>query len=208
MNIHSASESQFMVPPTPKRRPANADKREAIMQAALELFVERGYHGTAVPHVADRAGVGAGTIYRYFANKEGLVNALYQRYKEEVGRELLENFPPDAPAREQFGRFWACMKQFVNDHPQAFAFLELHHHASYLDATSKEVETRLRAFTVGFIRHTQARGEIKPIDPDVLIGIVLGMFIGVVRQSWEGHLELTDEAFAEAERCCWEAIRI
>jgi len=197
-----------MVPPTPKRRAIAGDKREAIMQAALELFVERGYHGTAVPHVAERAGVGAGTIYRYFANKEGLVNALYQSYKEQAGRELLETMRVDAPAREQFSQFWACMKHFVQEHPQAFAFLELHHHASYLDATSREVELRLRTFVVGFIEHTQERGEIKRIQPDVLIGIVLGIFIGVVRQSWEGHLELTDDAFAAAERCCWEAIRI
>ena len=197
-----------MVPPTPKRRAIATDKREAILQAALELFVERGYHGTAVPQVADRAGVGAGTIYRYFSSKEGLVNALYQKYKEQVGRELLSGFPANAPAHEQFGRFWAAMRRFVKDHPQAFAFLELHHHASYLDAKSREVESRLRAFVVGFIRHTQERGELKPIEPNVLIGIVLGIFIGVVRQGWEGHLDLTDEVFAEAERCSWEAIRI
>lgn len=197
-----------MVPPTAKRKPMPRDKREAILEAALELFVERGYHGTAVPQVAERAGVGAGTIYRYFPNKEGLVNAIYQKYKEQVGRELLRDFPANAPAREQFHRFWSCMTRFVREHPAAFAFLELHHHASYLDATSREVESRLRAFVVGFIRHTQERGEIKRMDPDVLIGVVLGVFIGVVRQSWEGHLELTDEAFDEAERCCWEAIRI
>jgi len=42
------------------------DKRETILAAALELFVERGFYGTAVPEIAERAGVGAGTIYRYF----------------------------------------------------------------------------------------------------------------------------------------------
>ena len=46
------------------------DKREAVLGAALELFVERGFHGTTVPEIAERAGVGAGTIYRHFASKE------------------------------------------------------------------------------------------------------------------------------------------
>jgi len=197
-----------MVPPKPKRRTTPADKREAILDAALDLFVELGYHGTAVPQVAQRAGVGAGTIYRYFDSKEGLVNALYQTHKEQVARELLQNFPADAPAREQFARFWACMRRFVEEHPRAFAFLELHHHASYLDDQSRKVEARLREFTTAFILHTQERGEIKRMDPNVLIGIVLGAFIGVVRQSWEGYLELSAEAFEQAERCCWEAIRI
>ena len=59
-------------------RKGAGDKREAIMTAALELFVERGFFGTAVPEIADRAGVGAGTIYRYFESKEALVNEIYR----------------------------------------------------------------------------------------------------------------------------------
>ena len=58
-------------------------KREAILDAALSLFAERGYHGTSVPSIAKRAGVGAGTLYRYFENKEKLVNALFLREKRE-----------------------------------------------------------------------------------------------------------------------------
>src|SRR5438067_8425981 len=50
----------------PSLRHIGGDKREAIMSAALELFVERGFYGTAVPEIAERAEVGAGTIYRYF----------------------------------------------------------------------------------------------------------------------------------------------
>ena len=61
------------------------DKREAILQAALELFVERGFYGTAVPEIADRASVGAGTIYRYFESKEALVNAIYRQEKLRFG---------------------------------------------------------------------------------------------------------------------------
>ena len=55
------------------------DKREAILAAALEAFVEKGFHGTAVPEIAARAGVGAGTIYRYFESKEAVVNASGRR---------------------------------------------------------------------------------------------------------------------------------
>ena len=54
------------------------NKREAILKAAMELFGELGYDGTTMPMIADRAKVGAGTIYRYFENKETLVNLLFQ----------------------------------------------------------------------------------------------------------------------------------
>ncbi len=69
------------------------DKAEDIMRAAIDLFVERGFHGTSVPSVAERARVGAGTIYHYFEGKEALVNAVFQRWKQAMAGEMLRDFP-------------------------------------------------------------------------------------------------------------------
>src|SRR5688500_20283129 len=57
-------------------RHAVTDKRDAIMDAALELFVERGFCGTAVPEIADQAGVVAATIYRYSESHDALGNGV------------------------------------------------------------------------------------------------------------------------------------
>src|SRR5215468_3748459 len=92
----SRNEYSFRKPMTPvadRTRPT--DKRDAIMTAALELFVERGFHGTAVPEIAERADVGAGTIYRYFESKEALVNELYRREKQALATRVLSQFPLD-----------------------------------------------------------------------------------------------------------------
>src|SRR5688572_22338077 len=88
--------------PAIARRGGVHDKREAILDAALELFVERGFFGTAVPEIADRAGVGAGTIYRYFESKEALVNAIYRQEKLRFSSAVLEDFPANVNTREQF----------------------------------------------------------------------------------------------------------
>src|SRR5215470_6361933 len=117
----------------PASRPSPSDKREAILTAALELFVERGFFGTAVPEIADRAGVGAGTIYRYFESKEALVNAIYRQEKLHFAHVVLDDFPPAAPTREQLRLLWTRMARFATEHPSSFIFLELHHHAPYLD---------------------------------------------------------------------------
>jgi AcrR family transcriptional regulator len=186
---------------------ARADKREAILEAALALFVERGFHGTAVPEVADRAGVGAGTIYRYFASKEALVNVLYQREKGAIAACMMASFPAGASAREQFRQLWQRMSVYVTEHPLSFAFLELHNHASYLDDTSRALEERITAFGVGFVEAAQQRGELRPGSPLLLIGLVLGAFVGLVRRSGECGLVLDDEAWTTAEQCMWEAIR-
>lgn len=58
-----------------------ARKRQRIIQAALHVFAEHGLHGTPVPPIASEAGVGVGTLYRYFASKEALINAVFRDSK-------------------------------------------------------------------------------------------------------------------------------
>jgi AcrR family transcriptional regulator len=186
---------------------APADKQEAILDAALELFVERGFHGTAVPLVAERAGVGAGTIYRYFDSKEALVNALYRRWKGVMAQIAFADFPVGEPERVQFHALWQRLSRFVLSHPRAFAFLELHHHASYLDAESRAVEDQLLGFVTEFVRRAQARQAVREAAPLFLMALVWGAFVGVVRAGWEGKIELTEETLAAAETYSWEMIR-
>ncbi|MBK9036462.1 MAG: TetR/AcrR family transcriptional regulator [Myxococcales bacterium] len=193
--------------PTAAPRGRGADKREAILTAALELFVARGFHGTAVPEIAERAGVGAGTIYRHFASKEAMVNELYRQHKQLLTARVLADFPVDAVAREQFRALWHRMARYVADEPLGFAFLELHNHRSYLDADSLAIEARIRDFGIGFLTAAQRRGEVRAGDPMILIGVVMGAFIGLVRFAGECKLTLDDAAWRTAEQCVWEAIR-
>ena len=188
-------------------RRTSGDKREVILAAALELFVERGFYGTAVPEIAERAGVGAGTIYRYFESKEALVNELYREHKLRFEHVALDAFPATAPSREQFRVLWARMAGFATDHPSSFVFLELHHLARYLDARSRAVEQRVTAMFRQVVVAAQARGELKPGDPRVLIGLVMGGFVGVFRGCVEDDRPPGEADWKLAEQCMWEAIR-
>ncbi len=56
-----------------------AARELAILDAARQVFAERGYHGSTMREIASRAGVATGTLYLYFANKEALYVALLER---------------------------------------------------------------------------------------------------------------------------------
>jgi len=75
MNIHSVASI------TPLRSPetAKADKREAILRAAIDVFAERGFFNAQVADVARAAGVAAGTVYLYFKNKDDLLVSIFDR---------------------------------------------------------------------------------------------------------------------------------
>jgi AcrR family transcriptional regulator len=191
-----------------KREPN--DKREAIMDAALVLFADRGFHGTAVPLVADRAGVGAGTLYRYFASKEALVNALYVHWKNALAFALLAGLPTDVGPRAQFGAVFQRLCRFALDHPKAFVFLELHHHATYLDDASRAADDHVLVPLHAFVSEAIRQQTLKDIDPVILMSIVWGALVGIMRAVDAGHIARTPELDRQlllVEVALWEAIR-
>lgn len=184
-----------------------AGKRETILNAALKLFTERGFHGTAMPLVAELAGVGAGTIYRYFESKEALVNALYRDWKTLQITTILKDVPPETPLREQFCIYWHRLVEFACEFPTAFGFLELHFHASYLDTESRAIEERGQNALVGFFQNCRRQQITKDLPPEMLGALVVGAYIGLIKASRAGCFALTHEMIEQAEACSWEAIR-
>jgi TetR/AcrR family transcriptional regulator, repressor of fatR-cypB operon len=190
------------------RPPDRPDRRESILDAALQCFVERGFHGTAIPQIAEKADIAAGTIYHYFDSKEALVNALYRQWKSTIAQRVFAAFPQTAPVREQFEVMWHEMVDFAVSEPTVFAFIELHNHASYIDAENLAIDRHLKDFTKMVIMRAQAEGLVKPVDAAVLMELMFGAFVGMMRAQWEGRLELTAEKIAGAEQACWDAIAV
>ncbi|MDP8928796.1 MAG: TetR/AcrR family transcriptional regulator [Actinomycetota bacterium] len=71
-------------------RPANPGLRSNILDAALELFSERGYDATAISQVVERAGVTKGALYHYFQKKEDLLYEIYRTLLDEQLADLDE----------------------------------------------------------------------------------------------------------------------
>ncbi|HEY4176708.1 MAG TPA: TetR/AcrR family transcriptional regulator [Kofleriaceae bacterium] len=189
----------------PKEAPS--EKREAILAAALDLFVERGFYGTAVPEIADRAKVGAGTIYRYFESKEALVNSIYRLQKTAFGHAVIDNMPVTVSTREMFRTMWMRMAEFASKNLNAFVFMELHHHAQYLDKESRTLEDQMLALFTSVLQAAQSRGDIKVGPPHLLMGIVMGAFTGVIRSCVDETKPPTKADWELAEQILWEAVR-
>lgn len=60
------------------------EKQYNILQAALTLFAQEGYHATSTSKVAKDAGVSEGLIFRHFGNKEGLLQAILEEGERRV----------------------------------------------------------------------------------------------------------------------------
>lgn len=66
------------------------DRKEKIVQASMQLFVERGFHNTSTRIIAEEAGVSEGLIFRYFSSKDSLLDFLLQQGADEMYQTVAE----------------------------------------------------------------------------------------------------------------------
>ncbi|GAA3382645.1 TetR/AcrR family transcriptional regulator [Cryptosporangium minutisporangium] len=180
-------------------------KRAAILSAALAAFAERGVNGVAVPEIATRAGVGTGTIYRYFPNKEALVNELYQEQKRYLKEEIFTGLEEFDGGRERFAEFWRRLAAFARAHPEAYRFLELQDHRPYLNRSSRELEAHVLAPALDQMRRLRTAGVLRAdARPEVLMALVWGAFVNLFKAERSGHLVLSESDITAAGEACWQ----
>jgi len=182
-------------------------KPERILDAALVLFATQGYHATAVPEIARRAGVATGTIYRHFETKDVLLNVLYQRWRGEFNAQVLAPLPDGLSVREMFGVHWRRLAAWIRDYPLQTVFLEQHYHKPLLDEASTRAE---RAYLDAFralVRTGIASGEIRDLSPALAVALVRGTANDMAKLCGDGDLVLDDAIVAQAEASLWDAVK-
>lgn len=189
-------------PRQPERTPL--PKREAILRAALSVFAEHGVHAVPVPEIAARAGVGTGTIYRFFASKEALINELYREQKRAFGRRVFGDLERVVEPHALFREYWRRLVAFAREEPEAFRFLELQDHLPYLDQESRALELRLLQPIAQASRRMQRRGVYrKDVRAEVIMALHWGAFVNLFKAERGGYLKLKPADIDAACDACW-----
>jgi AcrR family transcriptional regulator len=157
-------------------RPRRADalrNYEKVLAAAREAFAEGG-ESTALEEIARRAGVGIGTLYRHFPNRQALLEALYVDEVEEMCRSAaeLDGADPWEALNAWFERFIAYIAT-----KRALA----HELLNYLDQDAPLFQVcRASLFESGepLLKRAQDAGVVRP---DVTIGEVIQMVVGIAK---------------------------
>lgn len=116
---HKLSESYSLVKPTgagrdsrPKKgKENNQRKREAIIEATLQLYANRGYYLTNIRDVARAAGISSPTFYRYFRDKRELfvetIEYVVRNFKREIREAIKDEKDPSRRSKIMFETFYA-----------------------------------------------------------------------------------------------------
>jgi AcrR family transcriptional regulator len=157
-------------------RPQRADARrnyEKVLAAAREAFAEGG-ESTALEEIARRAGVGIGTLYRHFPNRQALLEAVYVNEVEAVCRSAAE-FDRGDPWESLNGWFERMMGYLATKRALAHELL------NYLDqdaALFQDCRASLFAAGEPLLKRAQEAGAVRP---DVEFSEVMHMVVGIAK---------------------------
>ena len=198
------------------------DKREAILQATLELIAEHGFQHTPMSLISKRSKASAGIIYHYFASKDDLLRSLYLRIKGDMARAWLVADDSQQPPAQRFQSFLLVMLRYYIAHPQEVIFLEQYESLSTVKLEGTETlydlleDLRKQDVTEGFpdegkalyglVEDLRTQNLLKDL-PVVVVGeFTHGMALRLARQAAASLISIDEATLTAIARACWDAI--
>ncbi|AXI76744.1 TetR/AcrR family transcriptional regulator [Peterkaempfera bronchialis] len=105
----------------PRRRLSVDERREQLIEVALDLFSRRSPDEVSIDDIATAAGASRPLVYHYFPGKQSLYESALRRAADELSRRFHE--PPEGPLSERLHRVMGRYLDFVDDHGPGFAAL-------------------------------------------------------------------------------------
>lgn len=174
-----------------RRERERLERKDSILQAAVQAYMEQGYHATTMSKIAQAAELSRATLYLYFKTKDEIfVQAIVQQ--SERFAELLEGL---YERRESIGNallseLWACFKTFYSLDPSIMNVTLYFHQSQMLrslqDSLRRELDlsgSRNYSWLCSIMRYGIEAGLFRRCDEKTLAEFVWTSFLGIV------HLE-------------------
>ncbi|CAI2064851.1 HTH-type transcriptional repressor Bm3R1 [Serratia fonticola] len=182
------------------------DKRTSIFQAALKLISEQGFHATPVSQIALRANVGAGSIYRYFKNKEDLLNQLYLEVKNKLHAAMSQNVSMEMPFEDLVKQVCLNIFDFYVSHPEEFSFSEQYCDSPFLTDITRVAGAQILNDYKEALECAIRSGIVQNIPADMIFAILTGTISSLAKRHLAGVLDMTEERRQQAAHAVWCAI--
>ncbi|HEY4615961.1 MAG TPA: TetR/AcrR family transcriptional regulator [Citricoccus sp.] len=188
--------------PAEAARQARSDARtRQLLDAAARLMERRGSHGVSMQAVADEAGVSVGLIYRYFANKQELVQGVILGVLDDMARLIPAAVAPEAdPVRRMVAAFSAYCR-VVDDNREAVLLTYRESHTLNEEGRRliKDLEVRTAQPLADAIQEALERGLLLPVDTRILSYDLLLIAHSWSLKHWYFAPRMTFEEFVERQ---------
>ena len=186
---------------------APADKRKLILDAAIRVFAEHGYHGARVGDIAEDAGVAHGLLYHYFASKDDVLRTIFVENWGALIARFRAVEASDEPAPDKLeGIAKILLRTWRNDPALVTVMVREVARSQQLQDRVDEVREAF-AIVERVIEEGQASGDFRrDVDPRLASWIFYGGLEEVLKGWVLGQLPDSEEDVGRAERVAVEMV--
>lgn len=159
----------------------SSNKKVQILESALELIRENGFHGCPISQVAKHASVASGSVYTYFESKDEMILELYRYVKSEVMKEISEKDDPKKNFEDRFYDFWNNLTSLYQERPAFQSFLDQFTSSPYNTDARQLENDPWGDWTVAFFKEGVESGQLRALNPRILSIMVMGSIISLIR---------------------------
>ncbi len=183
-----------------------SNKREAILTAALDLFVEKGISAATTREIARRANTAEGNLYRHFPSKDHLARHLFGECAGRFRKMLTEAVAEKPDPVERLRSLVRTLFRFAHKEPTAFAYLLLSHHGEFETGPIRNPQPLPKDIFTDTIRSGVKSGQFRGVEPEMATSWVIGMTQRAITFHQAGKISLPREEIVE--RTAEAAIRL
>lgn len=108
--------------------------KDKVLNAALELFIDHGYHGTSIKLIVEKSGVSTGSVYHHFSNKEDIIKELYAHTKQHMNEHILARVDLTKSIRKVLSEYWHSRIKYTLDFPLKAKFISTYFNSSLIQS--------------------------------------------------------------------------
>ena len=191
------------------------ERRQDIVQAALGLFLEKGFGDTTVGDIASAAGVATGTVYLYFPSKDHILIALHDEFHEgmaaqimEVATDMIERMESGEAIdhHEPIDTVLDAMARYSQE-KRDFAEVCMRHLPATLAGSIADVEQRFVTLLKSVLEQSTSKGIFHTSDPEMFAHLINGAMTWTFG-GWAafGHPEDLDRLVRAAKEFLYKAL--
>jgi AcrR family transcriptional regulator len=166
-----------------KREQLREERRQQILEAALEVFGQKGFNAAKVSDVAARAGVSQGTIYWYFESKEELLTQALLSFFDDFGQGTMHALEQCSTASARLRALGEAMVGFAASAQGLFTlFLEFWASSARRQEAGQlwiGLLVEYKDLVVGIIEEGVQNGEFRPVDAEQLVWALMAAYDGL-----------------------------
>lgn len=155
------------------------DKREKLLQTALELFVSQGFNDTPTSKIAKEAGIATGTLFYFFPTKDKLIISLYLKLKGQAAESINAALAEVKSTKEVIKTYYVESLKWSLRNPSEFLFLAQFSNSPYLKKIGADEISAQIAPVLQLFRLAIEEQQITENDVNLLYALISNQVFGV-----------------------------